>query len=373
MHRRMVIGGGVGVLAGCAPGAGGVAPDLSTPPPIPSIPPPPPPPPPPNDLAFLATSEPRFEPSGDPEYDAWRRRIIDLWGDGWRPYLVRLLARLQPLSPAVADLSPAVAAGALIRTLVTEARIAEGRQRMAEPWLQAIAARDGMPAEVLAALWGAASDYGAETGSHDLLAWWATRSAAGGGDRDPDFGEAARLVVMGAAPRDAMRCFPDGSLGQLRFFPRQQADWGADGDADGRQDPWRSSADAVASAANMTRRGWRPGYNWLTEVLDPSGVQPRDERFWDGVRRGGSVRPQYLRRADGRPWPVEDLSASGQLLQPFGPSGPTYLTLTNFEPLRFVHGGHLGRFAGREEMATEWGVAVGLLANALRGETVRVA
>lgn len=378
MQRRMVIAGGLGLLAGCAQGAATghsrhverYAPERA--PQTPSVPPPPPPPPPPDNPAFLATPEPRFIDSGDPAFDAWRRRIIEFWGDGWRPYLVRLLATLQPISPATA-LPAARVTGGFVRTVLTDARVAEGRQRMKEPWLMAIAARDGVPAEVLAALWGAASAYGADSGSEDMLAWWATRSAAGGGDRDPDFGEAARLVVAGAAPRAMMRCFADGSFGQLRFFPRQQADWGVDGDNDGRQDPWTSPRDAVASASNMIRRGWSPGQNWVAQVLMPASIQPNDERFWEGVRRGGSVRPGYLVRADGLPWPTEDLQASGQLLQPFGTSGPTYLTLTNFEPLRFVHGGHLGPFGGREELATDWALAVGLLANALRGETVSLA
>jgi membrane-bound lytic murein transglycosylase B len=223
--------------------------------------------------------------------------------------------------------------------------------------------------EVLAAVWGTESDFGRLQGPYDLLAYWATRAAVGDGLRDPDFGEAARIVVAGPAPRSALRCFADGSFGQIRWFPRQHAEWSADGDGDAVVDPWRSPQDALASASNAMKRGWGPG-GWVAEVLPPDHADPRNQRLWEGIRRGGSVRPEYVRRADGGPWSAADAASSGAVLQPAGEGGPMFLTLRNFEPIRFLNGSHLGRFAGSEPRGVGWALAVGLLANAIRGEAL---
>lgn len=375
MHRRTLILSGAAALAGCANGAPEVVParipterSPAPPPTPPSTPPPPPPPAPPENAAFLAIPEPAMTPSGDARFDAWRAQVIELWGPGWRPYLVRLLADLRPI---VVEPEPAPPTGAeaafYVRAILTPERIAEGRRRSAEPWLQAIARRAGVPAEILAAAWGASTNYGREQGRYDLLAFWATRAAVGDGYRDPDFGEAARIVVAGGAPRTVMRCFADGGFGQLRWFPRQHAEWAVDGDGDGAIDPWRSAGDAVGSAANWLGRGWGPG-GWVAEILLPDYADPRNQRLWEGVRRGGSVRPDYVLRADGRPWSPEDAAGSGQVIQPSGEAGPTLLTLRNFAPLRYLHGNHMGRFAGSEPRAVGWALAAGLLASAIRGD-----
>ena len=372
MRRRTLLLAGAAALAGCAapqppqPTTSGA---VSGPPPTPpSTPPPPPPPPPPHNPAFLAGPEPPLRPSGDPRFDAWRDEVIRVWGEEWRPYFHRLLAEVRPITVEAEPAPPEGQEAAFyVRRILTPDRIAEGRRRAALPWLQAIARRDGVPAEVLAAAWGAESDFGREQGRYDLLTYWATRAAAGDGLRMPDFGEVCRMVVAGEVPRQVMRCFADGSFGQLRAFPRQHAQWGADGDGDRRIDPWRSSADAIASASNAIRRGWAPG-NWLVEIVTPQpGGDPREQRLWESVQRGGSVSPAFLRRADGRPWSPED-SGGGQVIQPFGPSGPTFLALRNFTPLRYLNGTYLGRFAGSETQSRGWGVAVGLLANAIRGD-----
>jgi membrane-bound lytic murein transglycosylase B len=214
---------------------------------------------------------------------------------------------------------------------------------------------------VLAAVWGAESDFGRRRGEHDLLAFWATRAAVGDGFRDDQFAEAARLVVAGAVPRSALRAFPDGSTGQVRWFPTQYAAMAADGDRDGLADIWRSAPDAVASVAGRLSGGWEPG-GWLAEIVLPRGADPQTQRLLQALHREASIRPDYVRRADGQPWSEADRVSSGKLMQPEGASGPAYLALRNFTPLQYLAGDYRGRYTN-ETLSAAWALAIGLLAN----------
>jgi hypothetical protein len=87
--------------------------------------------------AFLAGAEPRLTPSGDPSFDAWRLRLMESWGASWRPYLLRLFDGLRPIQVNPERLnSPENAAAVFVSEIVTPERIAEGRRRAVEPWLQ---------------------------------------------------------------------------------------------------------------------------------------------------------------------------------------------------------------------------------------------
>jgi membrane-bound lytic murein transglycosylase B len=309
--------------------------------------------------------EPVLGSSGDARFDAWRERVMQTWGEGWRPYLVRLFADLRPIrvEPEPAPANP-LADWPL--QVVTPERVAEGRRVAREPWLQAIAVSHKVPAAVLAAVWGAETDFGRRRGEYDLLAFWATRAAVGDYFRDDQFGDAAKLVVAGQVPRAALRAFADGSTGQVRWFPRQHAEMAKDGDGDGLADIWRSPRDALTSVAGRLAGGWEPA-SWVVQVRMPTGDDPRTLRFLEAVRREAQLSPDYFQRADGRPWDLEDRRGSGRLVRPLGDAGPAFLLLRNFAPLQYLAGDYRGRFPG-EDRSLPWGFAVGLLANAIAGE-----
>lgn len=369
MHRRALILAGAAAMGSCAsPGPPAPTPIAAggAPPTPPSTPPPPPPPLPPENPAFLARPSPPLTSTGDARFDRWRDQLLVAWGEGWRPYLLRLFAGLRPIT-----VQPEPWTGVdnlpvfFVRQVVTPDRITEGRRRVAEPWLQAIAAEQRVPAEVLAAVWGAETDFGRRRGEYDLLAFWATRAAVGDGMREDQFGNVAKLVVDGRIPRSELRAFGDGSTGMVRWFPTQVADMAVDYDADGVADIWRSPRDALGSVATRLGRGWAPG-SWVVPVVLPTGDDPATRRFLEALRRESSVRADYLRRVDGRPWAAEDING-GRLLQPLGAAGPAFLLLRNFAPLQYLSGDYRGRFAA-EARSQAWGLAVGLLANAIRGE-----
>jgi membrane-bound lytic murein transglycosylase B len=291
---------------------------------------------------------------------------MEYWGEGWRPYLVRLLHDMRPIrvepEPWAALSDPTAA---FVAEVVTPDKIARGRAHAAEAWLREIASRRGIPAVVLAAVWGAESDFGRREGAYDLLAFWATRASVGDSIRDPDFGEAAKIVVAGDIPRARLRAFPDGSTGQVRWFPKQYMEMAVDADDDSVRDIWRSRIDAMDSVAARLAGAWRAG-EWLVEVEVPQGQDIATQRLLRGARTPSGVQPDYFRRKDGRPWAAEDLRNGGRLLEPYGPGGPAYLGFGNLQVLQYLAGDYRGRFPG-EDRAAPWALAIGLLANRIAG------
>lgn len=131
----------------------------------------------------------------------------------------------------------------------------------------------GVPGPVLAAFWGLESDFGANTGSDSTLrsvatlAWDCRRPEL----FRPEVIAALRLIQRGDQRLDTMKGAWAGELGQLQFLPSSYDKYAVDFDGNGRRDLIRSSADALASAANMLRQeGWRAGQPWLQEVRVPA-------------------------------------------------------------------------------------------------------
>ena len=105
-------------------------------------------------------------------------------------------------------------------------------------------------------------------------------------------------------------------------------------DGDGRPDIWDSSADALASAANLlAKAGWRRGESWAREVILPRG-------FDYGLSEGPKQPPAWwaergARRADGGPWSAADAAAEARA-DPAGRRGRAGLPGLP-QPLRHPH------------------------------------
>ena len=122
------------------------------------------------------------------------------------------------------------------------------------------------------------------------------------------------------------------------------------------------SADALASAANLLRKGgWTPGAGWAREVLVPPGFDysltegPQDSPDWWAQ---AGVRP-----ADGLPWSGADRASKAMLIAPAGAAGPLFLVLPNHFAIRTYNnstayalsvGLLADRFAGRNGPVTPW-------------------
>lgn len=359
-HRASTLApAGVGLavlLAGCAssspPVSPPAAPVAAAPAPAPSAPALPPASPalPPQDAslqqrfaAWLADYRSFARASG--VSDATLQSALD--GAQYLPRVVEL-DRAQPeFTRAVWD---------YLDTAASAERVARGQQQgaLARPDIDAAAARYGVPAEVLLAIWGMESNFGSNYGSTPTVDALATLGFDG---RRGDWARKELLAALQILDRrDIDRGHMVGSwagaMGQTQFMPSTFLTYAVDADGDGRRDIWGSMADVMASTANfMARSGWRSGQPWGLEVSLPPGFDPA--RADPSLRQAASQwAAEGVRAADGRPLP--DLPEA-ELLLPAGVRGPAFLVGPNFRTLL------------RYNNSTSYALGVGLLAQRLAG------
>lgn len=301
--------------------------------------------------------------SGDPQFDAWLQSFFQRSATaGWPLDLLRRqLGGLTP-DPRVTSLDgrqPELSKpiGDYMRAAVSDRTVALGQTKRANaPWLPAIEDRSGVPSQILTAIWGEESAYGAAQGDMDVIRSLATLAAAG---RRRDWAEsqiwaALRMIQSGAATRDQMKGSWAGAMGQTQLIPEAFLSDAVDGDGDGRRDIWGSSADALASAANLLGHyGWKRGGGWAREVLLPSG-------FDYSVTEGPMQTPvawalDGVRAAGGPDWSEADSAAPAQLITPAGATGPAFMVFPNHFVIR------------RYNNSTSYALAVGLLADRIAG------
>ncbi|MGZ3404677.1 MAG: lytic murein transglycosylase, partial [Phenylobacterium sp.] len=280
--------------------------------------------------------------SGDMIFDAWASAFYPkaLQAGIRRDVLDREMAGLTP-DPRVAqrdsrqpEFSQPISV--YIKGAVTEGPIAKGARERAEvPQLADIEQKYGVPREILIAVWSRESAFGAIQGDFDVIRSMASL-AAQGRRRDWAEGElisALRIIQSGEASRGELKGSWAGAMGQTQFIPSAYLSTAVDGDGDGKRDIWASSADALASAANLLAKGgWRRGESWAKEV-----TVPPDFEF--AMSEGPKLTPDAwtalgVLRADGLPWTDADRAAEAQLLAPAGAQGPIFLLFPNHFAIR---------------------------------------
>lgn len=241
-------------------------------------------------------------------------------------------------------------------TAVSPGRIARGQDRLFEvrPLADAAAARYGVPATILAAIWGMESNYGGNTGDIPTIDALATlgfdgRRAAWAREQ---LLAALRILQSGDIARERMIGSWAGAMGQTQFLPTNYLAYAVDADGDGRRDIWGSMADVLASTAHfLARAGWQAGQPWGLEVRLPPDFDLG--RADTGVRQSGARwAAEGVRSADGATLP--DLPDAAIFL-PAGARGPAFLVGANFRTIL------------RYNNATSYALAVGLLAQQLAG------
>lgn len=354
----------------CASGVAEAPPELGSPTggttAPPSTPPPPVPPAPPEATAYIAGPEPVLQPTGDPVLDVYRERLFEEGGPSWRPFLLRALAgvRANPAILAASGAEPKTAVE-YVERYVTPSRIAEGRRLY-----EALRGKtlfpepQKVPLEVLLAMWGAYSDYGAKPPPFDMIEAIANLEAHGKG---PGWGyfeifHAIRFLAESQIPRAKARAYADGRIGQVRWLPEKYLRFRADGDGDGIADIWTNRADILL---NLQRSipGWEVRAPLMVEVIAPDyqGLDARERQ----EAATAWARPEFLRRADGRAWPVDRAAYQGRLLSPAGEAGPTYLVTVNFDYMNYQNP-FLPRYGSIEEREG-FALAIALLADAIAG------
>jgi lytic murein transglycosylase len=187
----------------------------------------------------------------------------------------------------------------------------------------------GVPPEVLAAVWGLESDYGALFGKFKILPSLATLAydCRRGDHFRPELMDALRIVERGYQTVETMTGNWAGEFGGMQFTPTNYIKYGVDFDGDRRVDLTNSVPDTLASAANYLKSiGWRRGEPWLQEVRVP-GKMPWQEADLDIYHPVSQWEAWGVRAAHG------NLPANMQaaLILPMGRSGPAFLAYPNFK------------------------------------------
>lgn len=211
-------------------------------------------------------------------------------------------------------------------------RVSTGREMAARHagTLSAIEARYGVPREVVLAVWGMESNYGANRGSTQIVPALATLAYDG---RRGEFfaGElvaALRILQAGDVDNSHLVGSWAGAMGHTQFMPSSFLGHAVDFNGDGRRDIWSNDpTDALASTASYLRQmGWRPGQPWGTEVVLPPGFD-YNQTGKSVTRSGSQWAGMGVRSMNGTAVP------SGSILLPAGARGPAFLITDNFRAI----------------------------------------
>ncbi|HEY2710261.1 MAG TPA: lytic murein transglycosylase [Caulobacteraceae bacterium] len=282
---------------------------------------------------------------------------------GWSPtQLAQVLSGLAPdprvLAHNAAQPEFALPIGAYVQRDVTAGVVSMGKhKRDGVAGLSKIEATYGVPGDILTAIWGMESGFGANQGDMDVVRCLATLAA-----EDPrrkawaetELDACVKIVASSAAGRNALKGSWAGAMGQTQLLPSSFLNTGVSVAGTGRPDIWNNDADALASAANLlVKGGWLRGQSWAVEVrLTP--------KFDYGLSEGPKQPPawwadQGARRADGRGWSAADAAAPTVLLLPAGAAGPAFLALPNHFAIRTYNN------------SLAYALSVGLLADRIGG------
>ncbi len=154
----------------------------------------------------------------------------------------------------------------------SDERIATGRQMLQRhnATLSRIEARYGVSKEIVTAIWGLESRYGARRGDIPVVS--ATSTLAYDGRRGAFFEKqliaALKILQNGDTTPENMLGSWAGAMGHTQFIPTSYELYAVDFTGDGRRDIWSEDpTDALASAAAyLANAGWRTGQPWGGEL-----------------------------------------------------------------------------------------------------------
>ena len=239
---------------------------------------------------------------------------------------------------------------------VSPQRVTQGQEKLLQfrAEADAAAARYGVPAPIVVAIWGIESNYGSQYGNTPTIDALATLGFEG--RREAWAGSqlmaALKILQSGDIDRPHMIGSWAGAMGQTQFLPSNFLAYAVDADGDGRRDIWGSMADVTASTANfLARSGWQASQPWGTEVQLPPGFDPG--RADASVRQASAQWAAEGVRAMGDA-PLPEF-ADGAILLPGGARGPAFLVGPDFRAIL------------RYNNSTSYALAVSLLAQRLAG------
>jgi lytic murein transglycosylase len=123
----------------------------------------------------------------------------------------------------------------------------------------------GVPGEVLVAIWGLETDFGANIGKFPTIRALATLAydCRRSDTFRAELMDALRIIERGDLAASEMHGAWAGELGQTQFMPSSYIKFAVDFDNNGRRDLLRSAPDVLASTANyLAGHGWQRGKGW---------------------------------------------------------------------------------------------------------------
>ena len=242
-------------------------------------------------------------------------------------------------------------------TAVSDDRIAHGLKALKSQGdtLVRIEATYGVDAEVVAAIWGLESAYGAVRGDIPTLHALATLAYDGrrGAFFEGELIAALKILQLGDASAATLRGSWAGAMGHTQFMPSSWHAFAVDFTADGKRDIWGDDpTDALAStAAYLAGKGWVKGAPWGAEITLPPGFNYdlTTERVKKPV---ADWQAMGVRLADGTDLPNH---GPASVLLPGGHKGAAFLIFQNFHVIETYN------------TADAYVIAVGHLADRLRG------
>jgi len=150
---------------------------------------------------------------------------------------------------------------------ISAGRVAKGRSMLKRhaDLLSRIEQRFGVPPQIVVAIWGLETDFGANMGKQPAIRALATLAYD---CRRTDMFQreltaALQIVDRGDLKPSEMRGAWAGELGQTQFLPTSYQRFAVDFDGNGRRDLIRSVPDVLASTANYLKGyGWKSGAGW---------------------------------------------------------------------------------------------------------------
>ena len=222
------------------------------------------------------------------------------------------------------------------------ARISGGNRAMSRvSYLgREIEQRYGVPLEIVVAIWGHETSYGAVMGGFDLprslatLAWEGRRRAL----FERELIDVLKMVDQGV-PRSRLEGSWAGAFGNGQFLPSVYLRLAVDGDGDGQRDVWTSEADSIHSIANYFRdAGWRSGQPWAVRAYVPNNADRSGIENHTSAPICPRVHERHSRWLTVREWrergitpmsPIGD-DVMAALFEPDGPAAPGYLLTQNY-------------------------------------------
>ena len=178
---------------------------------------------------------------------------------------------------------------------LTDARVSQGRNYLAahSGEVGTVAAKTGVPSEIILAIMGVETGWGGNMGSHTVLDalytlafYYPVINGKANPARTAFFtDELAQLFALAKEEGFdilALKGSYAGAMGLGQFMPSSYRKYAVDGDGDGKRDLFGSKRDAFASIANyFIGFGWQPGKPVFVRARAMDGSMPFKPENWE--------------------------------------------------------------------------------------------